>query len=145
MSLRAFYARRERVALTGAGLATACIMILLSGLRTIESPSLRHASEVVASVTLTIALSLQLRARLRPIMTLSDGRLDLGPLASFRKRLLDLSEVDSVEDETNLLGRVWEMLRVRLKSGRSIRIHLTELEQEDRAAVRAALNEAANV
>jgi hypothetical protein len=142
---RAFYARRERVALTGAALATACIMILLSGLRVVEGPSIRHVSELVAIVSMAIALGYQLRAQLRPIMKLSEGQLELGPLAGFRKRLLVLSDVESVEDETGLLGRVWEMLRVRLKSGRSIRIYLTELEQEDRAAVRAALNEAAKV
>lgn len=144
MALRVFHARRGRVALTGAGFATACIMILLGGLRAVEGPSIRHVSEVVAIVSLAIAMGLQLRARLRPIMKLSDGRLELGPLAGFRKRVVDLSQVESVEDETNLLGQVWEMLKVRLKSGGSIRVYLTELDQEDRAVIRAALKGAAN-
>jgi hypothetical protein len=143
MALRVLYARRGRVALTGAGLATAGIMVLLAGARAMESPGIRHSSEVIAALALAIAFGLQLRSRLGPIIKLSEDRIELGPLAARRRQLISLSDVDSVEDETSLLAKVWEILRIRLKSERTIRVYLTELDREDRAAVRAALEQAA--
>jgi hypothetical protein len=96
------------------------------------------------SVAAFVALGFQLSCRLRPIVEVSDDQLRLGPLAAFWPRRLDLSDVTAVEPDTGVAARFWETLRVRLASGKVVRVVLEELDRKDRDCVRALLEKAAH-
>lgn len=136
------YARRGRIAITAAAATLAASVAALTAVMLSQDPSRLLGLQQVAALVVAIAMGWQLRMRLRPVIELSDRRLELSGLASFRPRSLDLSQVRSVADETRSVHRIWDTLCVDLGSRDIVRIHLSELEHDDRARVRAALHEA---
>jgi hypothetical protein len=142
MATRALYARRSQDGWVAGLTAFIWATAILSLSRFLREPGGLSLVQLVASGIPSIAMGLGLRARARPIVEISESHVKLSLVCTLWPRRLELSQVASIEDETNLVGRLWETLRVRLESGEVVRILLTSLEPEDRALLRSVLQQA---
>jgi len=142
MPVRSFYAKRSRVVLTAIAIAFFLFTTLYTAALLTEGQDVGLLLQVLFGV-IAVAVGLAvLRLRRRPVVEVSDDSVRLTALAAFRPRELRFEELAAVEPETGALGRLSETLRLHLSSGEVVRLVLAELDQGDRVALRALLEDA---
>jgi hypothetical protein len=142
MSARAFWSKRSR-ALIVAGCALLWVSSLLQVQDALEEPSAWNLTGLALNTTLALILSWAAWARFRPVLELRGTRLHLGVAATFPPRVVDLGEVAAIEPEGGFYGRFYDVVRVRLRSGRSFRLFFSDLHDDERPVLRALLADAA--
>lgn len=141
MDDRVFRSKRSRALPILAAIGT-WLASFDSALDCLEEPSAWNANALWLGLACALFATWVGWGRCRPILSLRGDSLQIGSLASLPGRVVDLSDIAAVEDETGFVGRFWDVLRVRLRSGASFRLYLSDLHDEERPLVRALLEEA---
>jgi hypothetical protein len=142
MSTRVFWSKRSRALAVGVTVLAWSVSLLRLE-RVLEEPSAWELTGLALSTALALMFTWGAWARFRPVMELRGTRLHLGTLASLPPRVVDLAQVAAIEAERGFYGRFYDVVRVRLRSGRSFRLFFSDLRDDERPVVRALLADAA--
>jgi hypothetical protein len=142
MSTRAFWSKRSRALVVAVALL-ACSASLLEASDALEEPSAWNLTGLALSATLALFFTWGAWARFRPVLELRGTCLHLGVAVTFPPRVFDLAEVAAIEPVRGFYGRFYDVVRVRLRSGRSFRLFFSDLHDEERPLLRALLADAA--
>lgn len=142
MSTRVFWSKRSRALAVGVTVLAWSVSLLRLE-RVLEEPSAWELTGLALSTALALMFTWGAWARFRPVLELRGTCLHLGVAVTFPPRVFDLAEVAAIEPVRGFYGRFYDVVRVRLRSGRSFRLFFSDLHDEERPLLRALLADAA--